>query len=84
MSDSFCVLQVIGEGISGDLLVKKLDQNVSVLASDEYRTRVSMADNSSLLLSAAKLLDQRTFTCMIVVGSNIKEYPVNVIIYSES
>uniref|UniRef100_A0A3P8WHH5 Activated leukocyte cell adhesion molecule b n=1 Tax=Cynoglossus semilaevis TaxID=244447 RepID=A0A3P8WHH5_CYNSE len=68
-------------GISGDLLVKKLDQNVSVLASDEYRTRVSMADNSSLLLSAAKLLDQRTFTCMIVVGSNIKEYPVNVIIY---
>lgn len=42
-----------------------------------------MANNSSLLLSAAKLTDQRTFTCMVVAGADITEYPVNVVIYSE-
>ncbi|XP_030256681.1 CD166 antigen homolog A-like isoform X1 [Sparus aurata] len=62
----------------GDLLVKNKDQNVSITATDEYKGRVSLAANSSLLLSAAKLTDQRTFTCMMVSSSDIKEYPVSV------
>lgn len=70
-----------GEGISGDLLVKWKGQNVSISATDEYKVRINMADNSSLLLSEAKLTDQRTFTCMVVTGADIPEYPVNVVIY---
>lgn len=70
-----------GEGLSGDLLVKRVNQNVSVSAGDEYKSRISMASNSSLLLSTAKLSDQRTFTCMVVAGEDIVEYPVNVVIY---
>ncbi|KAF3847597.1 hypothetical protein F7725_020625, partial [Dissostichus mawsoni] len=69
-----------GEGLSGDLLVKRKDQNVSILTTDEYKGRVSMAAKSSLLLSAPKLSDQRTFTCMVVAGVDITEYPVNVVI----
>lgn len=76
-------LQDKGEGLSGDLLVKQKTQNVSINANKEYKGRVSMAANSSLLLSAVKLTDQRTFTCMVVAGADITEYPVNVVIYSE-
>lgn len=42
-----------------------------------------MAANFSLLLSEARLTDQRTFTCMVVAGANIVEYPVNIVVYSE-
>lgn len=72
-----------GEGLPGDLLVKQKNQNVSISPTDEYKGRVSMAANSSLLLSAAKLTDQRTFTCMVVAGADITEYPVNVVIYKK-
>lgn len=78
------VLQDKGEGLTGDLVVSRKNQNVSISANDEYKDRVSMASNASLLLSAAKLTDQRTFTCMVVSGADITEYPVNVVIYSES
>lgn len=70
-----------GEGLSGDLLVKLINQNVSVSAGDEYKSRISLAPNSSLLLSTAKLSDQRTFTCMVAAGADIVEFPVNVVIY---
>lgn len=70
-----------GEGLPGDLLVKRKGENVAITATDEYKDRVSMADNSSLLLSAAKLTDQRKYTCMAVVGADIMEYPINVVIY---
>ncbi|GAA6225710.1 CD166 antigen homolog A-like [Lates japonicus] len=70
-----------GDGLSGDLLVRQRDNNISILATDEYKGRVSLAANASLLLSAAKLSDQRTFTCMVVAGADIPEYPVNVVIY---
>ncbi|XP_072320277.1 CD166 antigen homolog isoform X2 [Eucyclogobius newberryi] len=69
-----------GDGLSGNLLVKK-KQNVSVSAEDEYKNRVSLASNSSLLLSEARLSDQRTFTCMLVFGEDIEEHMVNVVIY---
>ncbi|XP_054649976.1 CD166 antigen homolog isoform X2 [Dunckerocampus dactyliophorus] len=68
-----------GEGLSGDLLVKQKDRNLSISATDEYSGRINMAANLSLLLNAAKLTDQRTFTCMVVLG-DIKEYPVQVVI----
>lgn len=42
-----------------------------------------MAADFSLLLSDARLTDQRTFTCMVVAGANIVEYPVNIVVYSE-
>ncbi|KAK9521005.1 hypothetical protein VZT92_020851 [Zoarces viviparus] len=70
-----------GPGLSGHLLVKQKDQGVSISATDEYKGRVSMGANSSLLLSAAKLTDQHTFTCMVVFDADIAEYPVNVVIY---
>lgn len=84
MTSALCsVLQDKGEGLTGDLLVSRKNQNVSISPNDEYKDRVSMAANASLLLSAAKLTDQRTFTCMVVSGADITEYPVNVVIYSE-
>ncbi|KAM4627814.1 activated leukocyte cell adhesion molecule b isoform 2-T2 [Polymixia lowei] len=70
-----------GAGNSGDLLVQQNDLNVTIAASTEYKGRVSMAENSSLLISAAKLSDQKTFTCMVVAGGDITEYPVNVLIH---
>ncbi|XP_057695957.1 CD166 antigen homolog A-like isoform X1 [Corythoichthys intestinalis] len=70
-----------GDGLSGDLLVKKKNKDVSISATDEYKSRISLATNSSLILSAPKLSDQRTFTCMVVGSSDISEYPVNVVIY---
>ncbi|XP_032365999.1 CD166 antigen homolog A isoform X1 [Etheostoma spectabile] len=70
-----------GEGLSGDLLVKQKYQDVIISATEEYEGRVSMAPNSSLILTAARLTDQRTFTCMVVAGADITEYPVNVVIY---
>uniref|UniRef100_H2SSX6 Activated leukocyte cell adhesion molecule b n=1 Tax=Takifugu rubripes TaxID=31033 RepID=H2SSX6_TAKRU len=69
------------DGLAGDLLVKQRDQNTSIIANDEYKGRVSMAANFSLLLSDARLTDQRTFTCMVVAGANIVEYPVNIVVY---
>uniref|UniRef100_A0A3Q3X0F0 Ig-like domain-containing protein n=1 Tax=Mola mola TaxID=94237 RepID=A0A3Q3X0F0_MOLML len=70
-----------GEGLSGDLLLKQRNQNASISTTDEYKGRVSMAEDFSLLLSAAKLSDQRTFTCMVVAHADISEYPVNVLVY---
>ncbi|KAK7905193.1 hypothetical protein WMY93_017800 [Mugilogobius chulae] len=72
-----------GDGLSGNLLVKQKDQ-VSVTAGDDYKSRVSLASNFSLLLSEAKLSDQKTFTCMVVAGADIFEHSVNVVIYNST
>uniref|UniRef100_A0A8C6T4H5 Activated leukocyte cell adhesion molecule b n=1 Tax=Neogobius melanostomus TaxID=47308 RepID=A0A8C6T4H5_9GOBI len=69
-----------GDGDAGDLLVRRKNQNVIVIAGDEYKSRVNLTSNSSLLLSAAKLSDQGKFTC-IFVTEDIDEYHVNVVIY---
>lgn len=76
-------IQDKGDAQSGDLLVKQKDQNVSIYATDDYLGRVSMATNFTLLLSKAKLADARTFTCMVVAGADIREFPVNVLINSK-
>ena len=54
-----------------------------VQATDGYATRVAMADNSSLLISQGTLKDERVYTCMVVSESNLREYPVSVVVYSK-
>lgn len=68
------------QSVPGDLLVKKKNEDTVVTATDTYKGRVSMAANLSLLLADAKLSDQHTFTCMVLSGADIKEYPVNLVI----
>ncbi|XP_059187449.1 CD166 antigen homolog A-like isoform X2 [Centropristis striata] len=72
-----------GEGPPGDLLVKTGNNAATISATDEYKNRISMAANFSLLLSSATLTDQHTFTCMVVAGADITEHPVNVVIYKK-
>uniref|UniRef100_A0A4W5QSD4 Activated leukocyte cell adhesion molecule b n=1 Tax=Hucho hucho TaxID=62062 RepID=A0A4W5QSD4_9TELE len=66
---------------NGDLLTQLKDQDASVIATNKYKDRVSMAENSSLLIAAATLKDEKTFTCMVVAGADISEYPVKLLIH---
>lgn len=79
----FSCLQNKEQSVPGDLLVKKKNEDTVVSATDKYNGRVSIAANLSLLLADAKLSDQHTFTCMVLSGADIKEYPVNLVIQSE-
>uniref|UniRef100_A0A1A7WML6 Activated leukocyte cell adhesion molecule b n=1 Tax=Iconisemion striatum TaxID=60296 RepID=A0A1A7WML6_9TELE len=69
-----------GQGQPGDLMVLNKGHDPVVSATDDYKNRVSMAKNFSLLLSGAKLTDQKTFTCMVAV-SDISEYSVTVVVH---
>uniref|UniRef100_A0A1A8F340 Activated leukocyte cell adhesion molecule b n=1 Tax=Nothobranchius korthausae TaxID=1143690 RepID=A0A1A8F340_9TELE len=69
-----------GQGQYGDLMVLNKGHDAVVSATADYKNRVSMAKNFSLLLSGAKLSDQKTFTCM-VAGTDITEYPLAVVIH---
>uniref|UniRef100_A0A8C7WHH6 Activated leukocyte cell adhesion molecule b n=1 Tax=Oncorhynchus mykiss TaxID=8022 RepID=A0A8C7WHH6_ONCMY len=66
---------------NGDLLTQLKDQDASVIATNQYKDRVSMAENSSLLIAAASLKDEKIFTCMVVAGADISEYPVKLLIH---
>ncbi|KAL0973259.1 hypothetical protein UPYG_G00201120 [Umbra pygmaea] len=66
---------------NGALLTQSKDKNVTVKATKEYMNRVSMTEDSSLLIAGATLKDEQTFTCMIVVDGDISEFPVKVIIH---
>lgn len=67
---------------AGDLLVKHPQKDeASVSATDGYKNRVSIAENSSLLITQGSLTDQRVFTCMVVSLSNLQEYSVEVKVY---
>lgn len=69
------------DGTPGYLLVKHTHKTeVTVHATDGYKTRVSISANNSLLISQGSLIDQRTFTCMVVSSSNLYEYPVKVVV----
>ncbi|XP_028450782.1 CD166 antigen homolog A [Perca flavescens] len=71
-----------GDGTGGDLLIKQVSSaQATVQATDQYAQRVSIDANFSLLISQATLKDQKTFTCMVVSGSNLNEYPVSVLVY---
>ncbi|XP_051541959.1 CD166 antigen homolog A-like isoform X2 [Myxocyprinus asiaticus] len=72
------------DGTPGDLLVKQAQKDEAIMsATDGYKNRVSIADNSSLLITQGMLADQRVFTCMVVSLTNLKEYPVEVKVYKK-
>lgn len=72
------------DGTNGDLLVKQAAKDqATVSATDGYKSRVSIATNSSLLIAQGSLADQRVFTCMVVSLTNLEEYSVEVKVYSE-
>ncbi|CAM4729914.1 unnamed protein product [Leuciscus chuanchicus] len=72
------------DGTPGDLLVKQaVKEQATVSATDGYKNRVSIAANSSLLISQGSLTDQRVFTCMVVSFSNLEEFPVEVKVYKK-
>ncbi|KAM9384398.1 CD166 antigen homolog A isoform 2-T2 [Pholidichthys leucotaenia] len=68
----------------GDLLIKHPNGGpATVQATDSYARRVSSDDKYSLHITQASLKDQRIFTCMVVSGSNLEEYPVSVVVHKE-
>lgn len=72
------------DGSAGDLLIKQArSDQATVQATDDYAQRVSINDMSSLLITQASLKDQKTFTCMVVSGSNLMEYPVTVFVHKQ-
>uniref|UniRef100_A0A8C8C0U7 Ig-like domain-containing protein n=1 Tax=Oncorhynchus tshawytscha TaxID=74940 RepID=A0A8C8C0U7_ONCTS len=71
------------DGTSGDLLVKQAHkEKAQIQAMDGYKDRVTIAANSSLMIQGGSLVDQRTFTCMVVYGSNLDEHPVDVLVHT--
>uniref|UniRef100_A0A3P9J999 Activated leukocyte cell adhesion molecule b n=1 Tax=Oryzias latipes TaxID=8090 RepID=A0A3P9J999_ORYLA len=66
------------DGSPQDLIVKSKDQDPLMTVPDAFKHRVSMAANSSLLLSGARLTDQGTFTCMVVTSANIFEHQIKL------
>uniref|UniRef100_A0A672KK49 CD166 antigen homolog n=1 Tax=Sinocyclocheilus grahami TaxID=75366 RepID=A0A672KK49_SINGR len=72
------------DGSPGDLLVKQAQKDeATVSATDGYKSRVSIAANSSLLITQGSLTDQRVFTCMVVSLTNLKEHSVEVKVYKK-
>ncbi|XP_051972941.1 CD166 antigen homolog A-like isoform X2 [Xyrauchen texanus] len=69
---------------SGDLLVKQAQKKEALIfATDGYKNRVSISNNSMLQITQGTLADQRVFTCIVVSSSNLNEYPVEVKIYKK-
>ncbi|XP_030632374.1 activated leukocyte cell adhesion molecule b [Chanos chanos] len=68
------------DGSSGDLIVKSRGQNATVSASEEYQDRVSVSEDLSLHIAKTTLTDEKVFTCMVVVGADILEFPIHVTI----
>uniref|UniRef100_A0A8C1TAM9 Activated leukocyte cell adhesion molecule a n=1 Tax=Cyprinus carpio TaxID=7962 RepID=A0A8C1TAM9_CYPCA len=67
------------DGSPGDLLVKQAQKDdATVSATDGYKSRVSIAANSSLLITQGSLVDQRVFTCMVVSLTNLEEHSVEL------
>ncbi|KAK3531541.1 hypothetical protein QTP70_024926 [Hemibagrus guttatus] len=68
------------DGSNVDLLTKSQTQNASFSQIAEYQGRLVLTKDLNLQISQAKMTDQRTFTCMVVAGSDILEFPVDVTI----
>uniref|UniRef100_A0A8C1TAL6 Activated leukocyte cell adhesion molecule a n=1 Tax=Cyprinus carpio TaxID=7962 RepID=A0A8C1TAL6_CYPCA len=72
------------DGSPGDLLVKQAQKDdATVSATDGYKSRVSIAANSSLLITQGSLVDQRVFTCMVVSLTNLEEHSVELKVYKK-
>ncbi|XP_075876198.1 CD166 antigen homolog isoform X2 [Nelusetta ayraudi] len=69
------------DGTPGDLLIKQASaEKATIHAIDGYAQRISVDDNYNLLIAQASLKDIKTFTCMVVFGANLMEYPVSVVV----
>uniref|UniRef100_A0A4W4FEH4 Ig-like domain-containing protein n=1 Tax=Electrophorus electricus TaxID=8005 RepID=A0A4W4FEH4_ELEEL len=66
------------DGSTGDLLVKSQGMNTTLSDNADYHSRISLTRDLSLRISQAKLVDQKIFTCMVVIGADIFEHPVQV------
>ncbi|KAJ8399039.1 hypothetical protein AAFF_G00417060 [Aldrovandia affinis] len=67
------------DGSPGDILTKASDpEEANIQATNNYKDRVSIAPNASLLIANATLDDKKTFTCMVVTMGDVKEYPVSI------
>ncbi|TNN53186.1 CD166 antigen A [Liparis tanakae] len=72
------------DGTVGDLLIKQArNDQTTIQATDDYAVRVSIDEKFSLHITKASLKDQKTFTCMVVSGSELSEYPVSVLVYKK-
>ncbi|XP_033834674.1 CD166 antigen homolog A isoform X1 [Periophthalmus magnuspinnatus] len=71
------------DGSPGDLLVKQDQKEATVQATDGYASRVSIDDKYNLLITGATLMDQHTFTCMVVSATNLNEFPVSVLVHKK-
>lgn len=72
------------DGTLGDLLIKQARNDQAVVqATDGYAQRVSIDDKHSLCITQASLKDQKTFTCMVVSGTNLMEFPVSVFVHKK-
>uniref|UniRef100_A0A8C2FSY3 Activated leukocyte cell adhesion molecule b n=1 Tax=Cyprinus carpio TaxID=7962 RepID=A0A8C2FSY3_CYPCA len=60
----------------GNILVKQMDQNATISPDVNYKNRVSIKKDFSLVITQVTMTDQRTFTCMVVEKDDILEYPV--------
>ncbi|XP_050985925.1 activated leukocyte cell adhesion molecule b isoform X2 [Labeo rohita] len=65
----------------GNILVKNLNQNVSISNDVNYKNRVSIKKDFSLVITQVTMADRRTFTCIVVGQSDLLEYPVQLAIY---
>ncbi|XP_067307294.1 activated leukocyte cell adhesion molecule b isoform X2 [Pseudorasbora parva] len=66
--------------IDGKILVKPVNQNATISDDVNYKSRVSIKKDFSLVIRQVTMADQKTFTCM-VVKEDIFEYPVQLVIY---
>lgn len=77
-------MQEKDDGTAGDLLIKQASTDkATVHAIDDYADRISIDDNYNLLITQASLKDIKIFTCMVVFGTNLMEYPVSVQVHSK-
>lgn len=64
-------------------MVKHQDQNATVSNDVNYKNRVSIKKDFSLVITQVTMADQRTFTCMVVGKEDILEYTIQLAIYSK-
>ncbi|XP_051522077.1 CD166 antigen homolog A-like isoform X2 [Myxocyprinus asiaticus] len=68
-------------GSDGNILVKQAGQNASLSEDVKYKNRASIKEDFSLVITQVTMADQKTFTCMVVVGEDILENSVQLVIY---
>ncbi|XP_051719665.1 activated leukocyte cell adhesion molecule b isoform X2 [Ctenopharyngodon idella] len=65
----------------GNILVKQTGQNATISNDVNYKNRVGIKKDFSLIIRQVTMADQKTFTCMVVGKEDIFEYPIQLVIY---